>query len=334
MNKTIIFGNGVNDLLFKKDSTNVKLYFNQKMKKYISELQDLQRKSKRSQDIAELILFFDIFNAVSFQEGWQFDELYKKALDYEAIEKNNTNYFQHRLQDLIKSILNEWLIEEFGVFEDDTSSKAIIEMINSFEHKNTTNYAVSKLINKDEVNFLHGSFYEKDKTRKDDIKEENTNNFSKASLKKIDLFFKEIPYTNFSNKYGLNEMEIIDNPEPSIDPKLDKKARKKQEKRNKKQKRLGNTTIETNSLQKEDYNSYDELIVQSNIIVFFGINPYFDNDLVKKATQKSNKIIFVYHNKKDKEKALELIDENIDEVMPVEKFIKTYKKINFLEKFL
>lgn len=80
----------------------------------------------------------------------------------------------------------------------------------------------------------------------------------------------------------------------------------------------------------KDYKSYDESIEKSGVIVIYGLNPAFDGHLIKIASQKSKKLIFVWYSEEDKIKAEKIIDNSKDKLVFYKDFLEQYESIDLL----
>ncbi|MCP4336433.1 MAG: hypothetical protein GY679_01120 [Mycoplasma sp.] len=325
---TIIFGNGVNDLLLKKDTQNINQYIYNNINKH---LETLKIKCKGLEIIDDFIDYVKKFNEISFEKKWTFDLLYTMPFEFLDFDNSFKQKFHYRLQDIIKSVLNSWLIEKFDIYNTNPTSERIIKMINSFENKITINYLVPPEIKGKDVLFLHGSFYKEEDMRKHKIKTVKNGMACDKWVENWDKFFQTLPYVHLSNKYGIGEIKNMDNFISLIGSKEEAKIKEEYNEIIQINKNLGYKNNKLRSLQPRDYKSYKEVIAKGDVIVLYGINPSLDEHLIECASQNYKKLIFVWYSKTDKIKAKKIINNSKDKLVWNEDFLDQYPKIDLLK---
>jgi hypothetical protein len=178
---------------------------------------------------------------------------------------------------------------------------------------------------------LHGSFYEEDGIRKHEVKTIKNKMACDIWVENWSRFFQELEYVHLSNKYGIGQIKNIDNLKKYIGSKEEKNELKQYEEISKISKNLGYKTLKTRPFKIENYESYEKIIIKSDVIVIYGINPIFDEHLIQIASKKCKKLIFVWYSKKDRKNAKKIINKKKDKLVWYKDFLDQYKNLDLIK---
>lgn len=345
MQKTIIFGNGVNssdnvisinDFMFNRilEITNeleIKIkgfypgnYFIELLKMF----NDFLQKEKLSFDMAYIF-------AYEFMDWYKNDYVLENFKDEELeyiLSLLNTSTFTFRLQDIVSSVSLEWLFEKSNAFSEEVINSNVAIMINSFDVRMTLNYYAPQKI--ENVVYLHKSILNKTDARFTNEEEIiHGDMYADEPTKQWHLFFQRLKYVHLAPLFGNSQIKNSDYIEAlknNEDFKQDMKSiMQTYEDYNELNKKMGFKTKNLREYKKDDYVSYSEKVPYSDAIVMFGINPNCDEGLILEATKKANQLICVWHTLGDKKRFKEIADLSKTKLVHSSEFMDQYKSIDW-----